>query len=158
MVFRRKHGIQNFIYLDDILVVDHSPWEVEWSLWTALQTLTQRGYIINLKKSYLTPVQELVYIRGRFHTDLAVIFLPDPRKEALFSCVILSFGRMGSYKSVHQFLHLLGLMVATLLVMPTCHLWMRPIQLYLKDWWWSHLGLNYVVFINSDLVWAIQKK
>ena len=64
--------------------------------------------------------------------DLAWIFLPKDRKDALISC-IRSFCQAGSYKPAHQFLHLLGLMVVTLLVMPYAHVHMRPLQWYLKS-------------------------
>ena len=113
--------------------------EVESAVRTALQTLVQAGYIINLKKSDLTPVQDLVYIGGRFRTDLTWIFLLNNRKDALISCV-RSFCQAGSYKPAHQFLRLLGLMVATLLVVPYAHLRMRPLQWYLKSRWTSPRG------------------
>ena len=120
VAFLRTQGIPIFVYLDDILVVGHSPQEVKLAVRTAFHTLIQAGYIINLKKSDPIPVQDLVYIGGRFWTDMALIFLPDPRKDTLISC-ILSFGRAGSYKPIHQFLHLLGLMAVTLWLcfMPT---------------------------------------
>ena len=109
------------------------------------------GYIINLKKSDLTPIQVLVYIGGRFRADLARIFLPEARKDALISCV-LSVRKADSYK----FFRLLGLMAVTLLVMLHAHLQMRPIQWYLKDRWLSHHGLAHLVFVNADLVRDLQ--
>ena len=54
---------------------------------TALQTLTQVGYIINLKKSNVTPMLDLIYIGWWFWMDLALIFLPDPRKDMLI-CIL----------------------------------------------------------------------
>ena len=95
-----------------------------------LLTLMQAGYVINLKKSDLMPVQHLVYIGGRFQTDLVQIFLTDTRKDTLISCVRM-FCKAGCYKPANQFLRLLGLMAATLLVMPHAHLCMRPVQWYL---------------------------
>ena len=92
----------------------------------------QAGYIINLKKSDLNPVQDLVYIGWRFRTDLARIFLPNDRKDALISC-IRSYCRAASYTPAHQFLGLLGLMTVTLLVVPYAHLHMRLLQWYLKS-------------------------
>ena len=52
----RRQGIKCFVYLDNILIVGFSPQDVEWSVRTALQTLMQVGYIINLTKSDVTPV------------------------------------------------------------------------------------------------------
>ena len=148
-----RQGIQIFVYLDDILIVGFTL-QVEWVVRTALQMLMQAGYVINLK-SDLTPVQDLVYIGGWFWMDLARIFLPDARKDALISCVLL-LCQAGSYKPAHQFLRLLGLMSVTLLVVPYAHLRMRPIQWYFKGRWSSPRGLNHRVFVNADLVWDLQ--
>ena len=57
--------------------------------------------------------------------DLALIFLPDPRKDTLISYV-LSFSRAGSYKPT--FLQLLGPMAAILLVVQHAHLRMTLTQ------------------------------
>ena len=115
IVYLRRQGIQIFVYMDDILMVRNSLQEVKWSVQTALRILTQSGYIINLKRSDLTPVHDLVYIGGWFWTDVALIFLTDPRKDVLISC-FLSFCRAGTYNPAHQFLRVLGLIVETLLV------------------------------------------
>ena len=107
------------------------------------------------QKSDLTPVQDLVYFGGWFRMDLALIILPDPRKDTLISCV-LSFGKVGSYKPVHQFLQLLCLMAATLLVVGHAHLRMGLIQWYLKDQRSGCHSLNHLLLINSNLVQALQ--
>ena len=87
--------------------------------------------------------------------DLARIFLPNDRKDELISCV-RSFCQAGSYKQAHQFLHVLVLLAATLLVVPYALLHLRPLQWYLKSQWSSPWGLNHPVFINSDLVRDLQ--
>ena len=66
IVYLRKQGVEIFVYLDIILIVENSPRKVECAVWTALQALTQAGYIIYLNKSDLPTVQDLVYIGGRF--------------------------------------------------------------------------------------------
>ena len=147
MAWLRRQGIQIFAYLDDIPIVGFTHQEVESAVWTALQTLMRAGYIINLKKSDLRPVQDLVYIGGQFQTNLAQIFL--------ISCV-RSFCQVCPSKLVHQLFRLLGLMAVTLLVIPYAHLSMRPVQWYLKTWWMSSPGLNHLVFVNSNLVWNLQ--
>ena len=131
--------MQIFVYLDNIRIVGFSPQDVEWAVWTVLQTLMQTGYI-NLKKSDRTLVQDLVYIGGRFQMDFTWIFLQEIRKDDALIC-ILSFRKVGSDKPAHQFLHLLGLVAATLLVMPYANLRMRLIQWYLKNQWLNHIGL-----------------
>ena len=113
------------------------------------------GYIINLKKSDLTPVQDLVYIGARFGMDLALIFLLDPRKDTLISCVLFIWqGRLlqasASVSSAP------GPHGGDLVGLQHAHLRMMPIQWYLKDRLSSQHGLNHLVFINSDQVLALQ--
>ena len=98
----RRLGIQIFVYLDDILIVGFTRQEVESAVRIALQTLIQADYMINLKKSDLTPVQDLVYIGGWFRMDLAWICLLEDRKDALISkCpVILPGGLLQASTSV----------------------------------------------------------
>ena len=76
-----------FVYLDDILIVGQSAQEVYQSVQLCLTHLTQAGYILNLKKSDLIPTQDLVYIGGRFRSDLGKVFLPIPRRTVLISTV-----------------------------------------------------------------------
>ena len=66
----RSRGVRICAYLDDILVLGNSPQEVRQSLTLVILTLTRAGFIINVKKSDLTPTQDLVYIGGRFMTNL----------------------------------------------------------------------------------------
>ena len=51
----RSAGVQLYVYLDDMLVMGRSPEEVMHSLTLMIQTLTRAGYIINVKKSDLSP-------------------------------------------------------------------------------------------------------
>jgi len=121
--------------------------------------LTQAGFALNIKKSDLTLTQDLVYIRGRFHTDLGQVFLPENRALALISCV-QSFCKVGAYRSAPQFLSMLGLMASTLQVMTYTHLHMHPVQRYVKDHWnlcdLSKKRLKLPILIRPDLVDVLQ--
>ena len=87
--------------------------DVAQSVQMTIQVLVHAGFVVNLKKSKLTPTQDLVYIRARFWMDLGRLYLPELRIQALIACVG-SFSRVGEYKPAHHFLKLLGLIVATL--------------------------------------------
>ena len=69
----------------------------------------------------------------------------------LITCV-RSFSKIGAYKPAHQFLSLLGLMAA-MLQSEYAHLYMRPIQWYLKQSW-THTThqLHHPIFVRKDLV------
>jgi hypothetical protein len=159
IAYLRKHGIQVYAYLDDILLVGDSFPDALDAVRMALQILTQAGYILNLKKSDLVPTQDLVYIGGRFRTALGQVFLPDNRIVALVECV-QSFCKIGAYRSALQFLSLLGLMAASLQVVTYAHLHMRSIQWYVKDHWnrrdLSRKRLKLPILIRADLVEALQ--
>ena len=130
----RLQGVRLHAYLDDILLVGSSPEETLRALRLTIETFVQAGFTINLKKSDLTPSQDLVYIGGRFRTDLGMVFLPQDRAAALQKA-ILSFSRVGALRPAQLWLQLLGLMAATISVVAHARLHMRPIQWHLKHRW-----------------------
>ena len=148
----RLQGIHIHVYLDDLLIVGRSPLHVQLALRLVIATLTHAGFIINLKKSDLRPVQDLVYIGGRFCTAISRVFLPEDRRVAL-QCVVRSFMRVGQYFPARRWLQLLGFMAATLSTVASAHLRMRPIQWYLKQQWRAVLqGLNHPVMVPASLL------
>ena len=68
-----------FAYLDDMLIVGCSAHEVYNSVRLCILHQMQAWYILNLKKSDLTPTQDLIYIGGCFRTYLGLVFLLPPR-------------------------------------------------------------------------------
>lgn len=156
MAWLRLMGIHLYPYLDDILIQGESVGEVEQSVQATLQVLTRAGFIVNLKKSNLTPTQDLVYIGARFRTDLGRVYLPENRIEGLLT-LTRSFAKVGRYVTALLYLSLLGLMAATLLSVEFAHLRMRPIQWYLKRRW-NHVthGLRHKILVSKDLGQALQ--
>ena len=155
VAFLRTRGIVIYIYLDDILVTARSQSLVLEALRCTMQVLLRAGFMVNLTKSELSPTQDLVYIGGRFRTDLGMVFLPPRRKEALLACV-RTFLRVGQYKPAHHFLRLLGLLAACLSVVKLARLHMRPIQWHVKIRWAPHMGLNAPIVVTLSLVGHLQ--
>ena len=147
----RRRGVQLYAYLDDILVVGSTYDRVLDALAFTIQTLTRVGYVINVKKSDLVPSQDLVYVGGRFRTDLGRVFLPQDRKEALIRAVS-SFARVGWYHPARRWLQVLGLMAATIATVPFARLNMRPMQWYLRRQWSASKGLTAKVKFPSELL------
>ena len=58
----RKKGLTCFVYLDDILVLGSTPQQVQKDLHYMVETLVEAGMKINLKKSVLEPVQEVMHL------------------------------------------------------------------------------------------------
>ena len=62
MTILRRINIKIIIYLDDILLIGHSLEELVMSRDTVMFLLQHLGFIINWKKSVLTPVQEIEFL------------------------------------------------------------------------------------------------
>ena len=58
----RRLGIRSILYLDDMLIMSKSKEEAREHLATAVELLVAVGFIINLKKSVLSPTQELEFL------------------------------------------------------------------------------------------------
>ena len=148
----RAQGVLVHVYLDDLLIVGATPPHVHQSLRLVLATLTYAGFIVNLKKSDLTPVQDLVYIGGRFCTNVSRVFLPENRRSALCRAVQV-FMKVGTYLQARLWLQLLGLMAATIPSVAQAHLRMRPFQWYLKSKWRASIhSLNHLVMVPASLL------
>ena len=155
IVWLRLSGVRLHAYLDDVILFGDSPEQVYYVLRLAIAAFTHAGFLINVKKSDLVPTQDLVYIGGRFRTDLGLVFLPEDRKVAMIR-VIKSFARVGSMHPARAWLQILGLMAATLSVVKLARLHMRPIQWHVKDHWSSKEFSQPILVTNQvyqDLLW-----
>jgi hypothetical protein len=147
----RKGGVFIYPFLDDLLARNLQKAFLYKQGGFILRMLADAGFLLNLKKSHLEPTQDLVYIGARFRTDLGKVFLPEDRAESLIRCV-RSF-LIGSYRSARQFMQLLGLMAASLEVVPWARMFMRPIQLYLMSFWSPRrLDLEYKILVRRSLL------
>ena len=150
----RLLGVQLYAYLDDLLIVGDSEVEAVQSVQETIQVLIQAGFIVNLKKYKPALTQDMVYIGARFCVDLGRLYLLETLIQSLTACVRSS--KVGVYRPAHQFLSLLGLMVAMLQPMEYAYIHMRPIQWHLKQWG-THTtsGLQHPIFVSNDLVPAL---
>ena len=150
----RMRGVHLYAYLDDILIVGSSPEAVLHSLRLTVQVFVKAGFVINITKSDLEPSQDLVYIGGRFRTNLGRVFLPEDRREALIRAVS-AFARVGVYHPVRRWMQILGLMAATIQTVEFARLSMRSVQWHLKDSWKSRNLLD-MVMVTRHVFEALQ--
>jgi hypothetical protein len=75
----RSKGLNVFVYLDDILILAHTPKKLEKYMEFLLQTLQDSGMQVNFKKSLLQPSQ-LVQHLG-FHLDLKAGCFQVPKEK-----------------------------------------------------------------------------
>ena len=75
----RKQGFLTWVYLDDILLIGHSPQAIQKHLAIMLKDLEQAGMVINAKKSQLQPTQQVDHLG--FSVDLKNGFLQVPKEK-----------------------------------------------------------------------------
>ena len=79
----RKLGIRSILYLDDMLIMARSKEEARKYLATAIELLVALGFIVNLKKSTLTPTQELEFLGFLLNSHNMTIGLPAHKLHTL---------------------------------------------------------------------------
>ena len=140
----RLLGVKLYASLDDLLIMGDPKVVICQSIQKTVQVLVQAGFVVNLKKSELVPIQDMVYIGARFRMDLGRLYLLEIWSQALITC-IRSFSKVGAYKPVLQLLELMAAMLQ--LVEYAHHQW------YLKQCWsYRTHGLHHSIFVSKDLV------
>ena len=79
----RKLGIRSILYLDDKLIMARSKEEARRHLATAMELLVALGFIIKLKKSTLSPTQELEFFGFLLNSHNMTIALPTHKLHAV---------------------------------------------------------------------------
>lgn len=79
----RKLGIRLIMYLDDMLILAKSRLEARQQLATVLRLLIALGFIINLKKSVMTPSQIIEFLGFQLDSVNMKISLPASKLHAL---------------------------------------------------------------------------
>ncbi len=81
-------GAQVYPYLDNWLVVVNTSEQVVAMTWEVIKSLQKRGFLINWRKSMLTPTRRLVFIGGSFHDRSGSP--PIDRVYSILECIYLS--------------------------------------------------------------------
>jgi hypothetical protein len=155
MALLRERAVLIYPFLDDCLGRNACLEQLVWGRDRTLQILQEAGFIINLKKSHLTPSQDLTFIGAHFRTDLGMVYLPCERAQAL-AAYSKTF-RVGSYKTAREYMRFLGFIASTLEVVPHARLRMRPLQLYLLSKWRPvSEDYNAKIMVKRDLLPHLQ--
>ena len=149
-------GIRLVIYMDDMLVMAHSNQMLREHVYQVLFLLENLGFIINSKKSLLSPIQEIEFLGMIVNSQTMEIKLPGQKIKSirLEARTILDHPRPTAQK-VSQ---LLGKLNATSPALQMAPLFCRPIQTCLKQALAPN-PLNYQAVVNlsdqaiEDLKW-----
>ena len=79
----REFGLRLIIYIDDILVMAESKELLRDQLQGLNYLLESRGYVINYKKSVLTPTKQVEFLSILLNSDLGILKLPQEKVMAI---------------------------------------------------------------------------
>lgn len=130
----RKEGLRILNYLDDWLVCAHSAEQCHQHIARLLRHLEYLGLRLNRKKSCLHPSQTVEFLGMWLDAKAGTLALTEKRQATLRAC--LSLFHLGAGVPWKLCLRLLGLMAATVHIVPLALLHMRPVQRH-----FSRLGL-----------------
>ena len=161
IAFLRQKGIQIHAFLDDWLIVNKDRRNLMQDVEYTLTTLKKLGFLVNHKKSMLSPSQIVEYLGAAFHFNQGFATITEDRWTKIQEHVTVFL--KSSTVSAHQFLVLLGIMASCIDLAPLARLHMRPIQLYLLSKWrpGSH-DLEKMIqvekILKDHLIWWTKRK
>ena len=107
----RRLQIRVIIYLDDMLLMSQTLEELLMSRDTIIFLLTHLGFVINLKKSILVPVQQIEFLGLDIDYVEMKLFLPQRKVEEI---VQMSQNAMGGSLTLRDLTRLLGKLTSTI--------------------------------------------
>ncbi|XP_071816589.1 uncharacterized protein [Apostichopus japonicus] len=125
--YLRRRGVT--LYLDDWLVVGSSQSEAADNVHKTLHTLQELGWIVNEKKSRLSPTQTTQFLGAILDFSAGVAQPSEERITAVRTTTQQILSHQESPKVM--WLRALGLMASLVDVVRLCRLHMRPLQLHL---------------------------
>ena len=122
----RNLGIRLIIYLDDLLILADSEQTARLHLATAQSLLENLGFVINLKKSVLSPVQKIEFLSMTVDSLILCLALPrDKVRSIRRECESLI---ANPTTTVRQLAHLLGRLSSSIQAVFPAPLYYRYLQ------------------------------
>ena len=125
--FLRAKGIRSIWYLDDILIIGASKEECEQNLRITLQLLQEVGFIVNWKKSSLSPSQNFRFLGLLWNTTEGMISLDSLKHSSLV--MRASRIRRSMSPTCHDLQIYLGHLTAAIPAVPLVRLHARRLQM-----------------------------
>ena len=126
--FLRQRGLRIYCYLDDWLLVAHSPPLLRQHLAFLLRTVQALGFIINWDKSKLVPTQCPTFLGATIEIPRQLARPSPGRIATIVAAARLLRGRRQA--PARTWLRFLGYLSSLVDVLPDCRLLMRPFQLH----------------------------
>ena len=126
VAFFRRHGIRLIIYLDDMIILNQSPLVLHQDLSLIVHTLVNLGFVINLEKSQLCPVQVIEFLGYEINSVGLLLSLPNQKmKKIKNKCLALLENPLTSVRTLSS---LLGMMTDTIRAVSIAPLHFRALQ------------------------------
>lgn len=85
--YLRKNGYQSVAYLDDFMLISPTTSRCRANVQAHLELLTFLGFVINFKKSCLSPTTNIKYLGFMFNSKLQTLSIPEKRRSKLLELV-----------------------------------------------------------------------
>ena len=109
--FLRSRGFLSVYYLDDSLLIGRSKEECEGNLRVTLNLLTELGFIVNMNKSVLTPIQDLEFLGFHINSQRMELYLSDHKKKKIARAAALT--KVKDRVTIRDFASVIGTVVAS---------------------------------------------
>ena len=83
MAFLRGRGLRTIIYLDDLLIMNQSPVELQSHVNQTVSLLESLGFTINREKSQLVPSQQVRFLGFQVDSVTMKLFLPEDKIQQI---------------------------------------------------------------------------
>ena len=152
----RQQGVKLHVYLDDWLIRADTPEEAQLHSQTTIKVLQFLGWIINFKKSDLTPSQDFQFIGMQFNTRRFTV-APLPKMRVKVQLVHQHW--MANPNITARDLHrLLGILVFMASLVRRGRLRLRPVQWWAATAWCQRTGnwsdrIQVPQWVLSEVAW-----
>jgi hypothetical protein len=118
-------------YLDDMHGLEHQQHLALIAKDACVQLFLDMGFMINLKKSILTPTQDMIHLGGRVMTNVGIVRLPEAKAHRIVQAAReLLHAR---HVTARHFMSVTGQMTACLNMIAHCMLYVRPLTMHLMS-------------------------
>ena len=159
----RSQGVRLIIYLDDILIIASSVEVLNSHKKRAIDLLESLGFIINYKKSNITPSQQIVFL-GMLVDSMLMQFILPLRKSMRIQkqCRLLLSTRSPTIRHLSRVLGLLESCRPAVLFAPLHYRQLQTLQIEaLQRWSNYNTPVELTTTAKADLLWwitALQKQ
>ena len=166
----RSRGIRIILYLDDALIISDTEESLRADVATVVKVLQSAGFLINMKKSILTPVQELEYLGVLINSSEMTFGLSSAKIEQINKGAVSIL--QASSATPRQLAQFIGLINSTRLSLRTAAMHFRSLQFLLisslrarnwddalqlseetkveLQWWVDNIGLHHKSPIHPE--------